>query len=372
LEKGWLGEWPGGQPKLLWKANVGTGFASLAVANGRAYTLGNSGKEDTVYCFDAASGTEVWKHSYAQELDPKYYEGGPGSTPTVFDGRVYTVSRHGTALCLDAGTGKVIWRKNLHKDFGCEIPDWGFNGSAHIEGSMVIYNAGSHGVALQRDTGDKVWVSGKEASGYGTPVPFTHQGRRLLAMFSAKALAAVDPVTGTVAWEHPWKTSYDVNAADPVIEGNSILLTSGYGTGAAVVDISGPKPTQRWFNKDLRGQMATPVVIGGYVYGIDGQGDDREAKLKCIDLNTGRVVWQSPAAKAGSLSAADGRLIWITGSGELVVVEAKPDAYKELARAQVSSGRNWTSPVLANGRIYVRNAKGQVVCLDSKGDGATR
>lgn len=369
-EKGWFGTWPGGQPKSLWKANVGTGFSSVAVAAGRVYTMGNAGKQDVVYCFDAATGRETWRHSYAQDLDPKYYEGGPGSTPTVDGDRVYTVGRHGAVFCLEAASGKVVWQANLHKQHGCEIPDWGFNGSAHIEGSLVIYNAGLHGIALNKATGEKVWASGKEASGYGTPVPFTHQGRTALAMFAAKGVVAIDPASGKTLWKHPWKTDYDVNAADPVISGHHMYVSSGYGTGGAMVDLSSGSPRQVWFNKDVRAQMAAPVIIDGRIYAIDGQGGDRNSHLRCLDLATGKVLWSSPDAATGNLTAADGKLIWLTGNGEVVIVEARADAYRELARAQVNGGKHWTAPVLANGRLYVRNSKGDLVCLDLKGGGS--
>lgn len=371
VEKNWLGNWPGGQPRQLWKAAVGTGFSSLSIANGRLYTIGNSGKQDTVYCLDAASGKEIWKHTYAQELDPKYYEGGPGATPTVDGSHVYTFARHGTVHCLDAATGHVVWTRDIHKEFGCEIPDWGFNGSVHIENDLAILNAGIAGLALNKATGEKVWLSGKEAAGYGTPVPLTTAGKRAIALFTAKYVVAVDPRTGGEYWRHPWKTKYDVNAADPAISGNQMYVSSGYETGGAVIDFTDNKPNQVWFNKEIRAQTASPIVVGNYVYGIDGSGGDKNSHLKCLDLKTGTVVWISPAATTGSLTVADGRIIWLTGGGEVIVVEAKPDGYKELARAQVSGGKHWSAPVLSNGRLYLRSAKGDLVCVDVKGNPPT-
>ena len=369
-EKNWLGAWPDGSPKRLWKKNVGTGFSSLAVAGGRVFTLGNSAKQDTVYALDANTGAEVWKHSYAEELDPKYYEGGPSATPTVAGDRVYTISKQGHAFCLEAATGKVVWETNVHEKLGAELPDWGFAGSPHVDGDLVILNAGSHGLALNRASGEKVWFSGKEAAGYGTPVPFTSGGKPALAIFAAKAVVAVDPQTGTVLWQHPWETSYDVNSADPVVSGNLMFLSSGYDKGGGVVNFTGNQAKQVWFNKEVRSHFQTAVTLGGKLYAVDGQGGDKNSKLKCLDLETGKVLWTSPEAETGSLSAsADGRLLWLTGKGELVIVEAKPDGYKELARAQVTGGKCWTAPVLANGKVYIRNAKGDVVCVDVRGTG---
>ena len=368
-EKNWLGTWPGGQPKSLWKKNVGIGFASMTVAGGHLFTTGHTGKEDRVFCLDAVTGADVWNFAYAQSLDPKYYEGGPSATPTVDGGRVYLLGKQGDAFCLDAATGKPVWTRNLHKEHGAELPDWGFASSAHIEGDLVIFNAGVSGIALRKDTGEKVWVSGKEASGYATPVPILNDGKRALAMFGSKQIFAVDPSTGKVLWWFPWVTDYDVNAADPVVSGDLIFLSSGYGKGGGVIRFGQGKAKQVWANTEVRAHFSSPVVIGGYVYGVDAQGGDRDSKLKCLDLKTGKVVWQSPASSTGSLIAADGKLLWLTGAGELVVVEATPGGYRELARAQVTGGKCWTSPVLSNGRVYVRNAKGDVVCVDVKGDG---
>ena len=369
-EKNWLGAWPDGSPKRLWKKNVGTGFSSLAVAAGKLFTLGNAAKQDTVFALDANTGAELWKHSYAEELDPKYYEGGPSATPTVAGDRVFTMSKQGHVFCLEAATGKVVWELNVHDKFGAESPDWGFAGSPHVDGDLVILNVGSHGLALNKDTGEKVWFSGKEASGYGTPVPFKNEGKPALAIFAAKAVVAIEPKTGAVLWQHPWETSYDVNSADPVVSGNLMFLSSGYDKGGSVVSFAGNQPKKVWFNKEIRSHFQTSVILGGNIYGVDGQGGDKDSKLKCLDLGTGKVLWTSPAAETGTVSAtADGRLLWLTGKGELVVVEAKPDGYKEIARAQVTGGKCWTAPVLANGKVYVRNAKGDVVCVDVRGTG---
>ena len=367
-EKDWVVTWPGGQPKRLWKASVGIGFSSVAAAGGRVFTVGSDGLKkggkDVVYCLDADTGKPVWTFGYSQDLDPKYYDGGPGATPTIDRGQVYVVGRQGWVHCLSAETGSVFWKRHLASDSGLKVPEWGFNSSVHIEGDQAILNAGSYGIALDRMTGRELWVTGKDEAGYGTPVAFTWKDRRLLAMFAAKHVVAVDPKDGTEVWRVAWKTSYDVNSSDPVISGNRMFVSSGYNKGGAAYDLSGALPKQLWFNKELRADMAGSVIIGNCVYGVDGQGDDKDSRLKCLDLETGAVKWTSPQAGTGNLTAAGERLLWITGSGELVVVDAKPGAYQELGRAQVSGGRHWTAPTIANGRLYVRNAKGDLVCSD--------
>ena len=372
-ETGWLGAWPGGQPRQVWKANVGAGFSSVTLAEGRLFTLGHNGLKDggidSIVAIDPINGQEIWHHSYPEKLADHYYEGGTSGTPTLDGGRVYTLSKSGIALCLDAGTGKVLWSRNLATELGIKIPEWGFAGAPHINGDRVIYNAGDAGLALDKTTGKDAWMSGTGSSGYGTPVPFAVDGKPGLAIFGLRHVIAVDPKTGRELWRHPWKTRYDVNAADPVILGDTMILTSGYGTGACGIQFSASGAKELWKNQVLRSHMQAPIGIKGHVYGIDGDGGDAKAKLKCIEAATGKVVWESPQAETGVLAAADGKLIWVTGKGELIVVKADPSGYQEVARAQVARGKIWSTPVLLNGRLYVRNWKGELLCLDVKGSG---
>lgn len=372
-ETRWLGAWPGGQPKVVWKANVGVGFSSVTLANGRLFTLGHNGQKDngidSVVAIDVASGKELWRHSYPEKLADHYYEGGTSGTPTLDGGKVYTLSKAGVALCLDAATGKVLWSRNLASELGLKVPEWGFAGAPHIHGKAVIYNAGDAGLALDKATGAALWTSGKGSAGYGTPVPFSPGGKPALALFGLRHVIAVDPVSGRELWRHPWKTRYDVNAADPVVVGDTLVLTSGYGTGACGIRFTASGAQEVWKNQSLRSHMQAPIAIGSHVYGIDGDGGDAKARLKCLDAATGKVAWESPEAETGVLSAADGKLIWVTGKGELIVVKADPSGYQEVVRAQVTRGKVWSTPVLLGGRLYIRNWRGELVCLDVKGSG---
>ncbi len=373
-EKGWSVAWPKEGPKQLWKANIGTGFSSMAVAGGRVFALGNRNNEDTVYCFDAVTGRENWKHSYAEPLDPKYYEGGPSATPTADGGNVYTFSRAGLLFCFEAATGKIVWQKNVAQELGLDTAKgdyWGFAGSPLVEGDLLILNAGAAGVALDKATGKVAWHNGKDACGYATPVPFDNDGKRAIALFAAKAVVAVEPKTGRELWQFPWKTSYDVNAADPIFSGNSMFVSSGYRSGGAVVKRDGGTFTTVWKNQNMHNQMSPSVLIGGHLYGCSGQ-NGKGGDLRCVDWQTGDVKWKEASAGLGALMAADGKLIVLGEKGELIVAEATPDAFKPLARAQVTGGKCWTAPVLANGRIYCRSAKGDLVCVDVSGKASTK
>jgi len=271
LETGWSTDWPADGPEVLWEAAIGTGFSSIAVANGRVYTMGNINNTDIVWCLDAATGDEIWKHRYAAPLDDKNYEGGPNATPTVDGDRVYTLSKRGMVFCLDAGTGAVVWSKDLHKDFGIKWPDWGLSGSALVLEDMVVFNAGTSGIAFDKATGALVWQSGKKPSGYATPMAFRQAGRKRLAIFASKSLVAVDAKTGEEAWSYPWKTSWNVNAATPIVSGETMFISSGYGKGCALLGIDGEGVREIHVNRSMRNQCNNSVLWRGYVYGNDGQ-----------------------------------------------------------------------------------------------------
>jgi outer membrane protein assembly factor BamB len=368
-ETGFLTSWPQGGPKVLWEASVGIGFSSVVVSNGKAFVTGNTGKKgdpkdkeqlDIVYCFDAETGKELWKHSYPNQLDPKYYEGGTLASPTVAGEKVYTVSKDGKAFCLDAESSNVVWQKNLLEDFGTKRTTWGISGSPVVLENMVIYNAGSWGLALNKDTGDLIWKNGGGPGGYATAVPYTAGGQKCLAFFGEKGIRSVVAATGKEVWTHKWETKYDVNAADPVIAGDKIFITSGYNRGCALLKVAGSDVTRVWENKNMRSQMNGPVLVDGYLYGAD------DAQLSCLDFASGEVKWTEKSVGKASVMAAGGKLIITSDKSKLIIAEASPDGFKPLCQAQVLTGKCWTVPVLANGRIYVRNVAGDVVCVDVK------
>jgi outer membrane protein assembly factor BamB len=360
-ESGWLTQWPASGPKQLWKASVDTGFSSMSVGDGRVYTMGNQDGKETVWCLNAATGAEIWRHTYDCPVDPNLYEGGPNATPTIDGQRVYTLSRKGDLFCFDAAAGKILWEKNIQTELDAKIPGWGFSGSPLVEGDLLVVNAGTHGAAFDKISGKGIWSTGKEKAGFATPVPFDLGGRRSVAIFAAKALVALDVKTGKELWRFPWKTSYDINVADPIISGDQFFISSGYGTGAGLIKLSGGKPTAVWQNKNMRNHFNGSVLLGGNIYGFD------ESVLKCLDWQSGAVKWSEKSLGKGSLMAADGKLIVLGEKGMLVVADASPAGFKPNSRAQVLGGKCWTTPVLSNGKIYCRNAKGDLICLDVGG-----
>lgn len=362
-EKAWTDQWPAAGPAVAWRAQVGVGFSSFVVARGRVYTLGYAKDADTVVCLDAASGKPIWQHSYPSELGDKFFEGGTTGTPTVDGDRVYTFSRWGDVFCLEAGTGKVVWSKNVQKDLQVRVPGWGFSGAPLVYGDAVILNAGEAGLALDKATGNVLWQSANKDAGYSTPYPCTLNGAPLVVVGSAKAYVAVDPKTGKGVWRVRWLTEYGVNAADPILDGDRLFISTGYGKGAALVKVGGGQPQDVWKSKVLRTQLNGAVLFNGHLYGVDGDTTEK-ASLKCIDFETGAEKWAQGGFGNGSVVIAGGKLIALSGGGELSVAPATPDGFKPVARAHVLGGKCWTTPVLADGRLYCRNWQGQVVCLD--------
>ncbi len=364
-ETNWKHQWAGGRPKQLWKANVGTGYASMSVSQGRVFTMGHSSNKDRVVCLSLEDGKELWRHEYPADLKPNMYDGGPNATPTVDGPLVYSFSKKGNLFCLEAATGKVVWEANVGS-LGAKQPSWGFSGSPLIEGDLVIVNAGTAGAAFNKKTGARAWFNGRDGAGYASPMAVDIGGKRQVLIFSAKHLLSVDPATGKGNWSTEWPTDHGVNAADPIVSGNVIFISSGYGQGATALDVSSGKPRRLWKNTEMKNHFNPSVLINGHLYGIDGNTGQRPA-LACMDIRTGRKKWSESRVGFGSLIASGNRLIVLNEKGELIIAQAGSDRFVPLARTQVLGGQCWTTPTLAHGRLLCRNSKGDLVCVDLNG-----
>jgi outer membrane protein assembly factor BamB len=343
--------WPAEGPKVLWQASVGTGFSSLSVSQGRVYTMGNTTNQDTIWCFDANTGKPLWHHSYAAQLSPQWYEGGPGSTPT---------SKWGDVFCLDAATGAVLWQRDLRQE-GIKLNRWGFAGSPLIRGNAVILNAGSAGIALDHETGRVVWSNGTNAAGYASPTRFDSGGAASVLIFAAKHLVALDPQSGRELWRQLWETSWDTNNTDPLTYGDHIFISS-FSRGCGLLSVQSGKPSLIYTNGLMHSHLSPGILLGEYLYAFNGEAK-QETDFRCFHVPTGEVKWSRKDPAFGSLIMADGKLLILSDKGELLLAEASPAAFTPLARAKVLSGVCWTPPALANGLLYVRNAKGELRCL---------
>jgi outer membrane protein assembly factor BamB len=373
-EAGWDANKLKNGPIVLWRKEIGTGFASVAVSEGRAYAMGNpakpdgkSGQEqkDILWCFEAKTGAELWQHTYPCLLEPKSHEGGPSATPTVEAGRVYTLSKQGHAFCLDAKSGAIVWQKHLTNDCGVKPHDWGFSGSPIIVDDLILLNAGTHGLALRKQDGGLAWVNEKGPSGYSSAVPYEQQGKKCVAILGSQEVYGVVAATGQVLWTQPWKTMYDESIPDAVVAGDKLFMSSGLGTGAALFQIQADKLVRIWSHKEMQNWLSTSILWQDHIYGVD----TKDGALKCLDFQTGKVKWAHEGLGVGSVTLAGGRLLALSDKGRLLVAEAVPAGYTEVAAAQILEGKCWTVPVLANGRIYARNADGKLVCIDVSGAG---
>ncbi|QEG38354.1 PQQ-binding-like beta-propeller repeat protein [Roseimaritima ulvae] len=362
-------------PPVAWTREVGTGFSSVSLRDGRLYTMGNSDDVDTVWCLDAGSGQTIWKHAYDSPTDPNEFEGGPTSTPTVDGDAVYTLSRQGELFCFDAAAGEVRWQINIADQTDVRIPTWGFAGSPLICGDTLIVNVGDAGAAVNKHTGESLWSSADKDAGYATPVPIdTPQGQAVI-IGSGRSYVCVDVANGQLRWRQRWLTTFGCNAADAIVSGNEVLLSSAYNRGAALLQLDhsdapsnsdaapSSEVTVLWKHKDLQNQLGTSVLLDGYVYGIHGNLASG-GQLRCIDWKTGEVQWSDDSLRYGAIAATATQLIVLSDRGELRILPASPRQQPPTHRAVVLDDKCWTTPVLSNQRLYCRGASGTLICLD--------
>ena len=360
-EKDFATTWPKEGPPRLWSANLGGGYSTVAVVGDRLYTMGNVNDVDRVMCLNTATGKQLWDYKYpCSAADPNGYPG-PRCTPTVDGNLVYTVSRQGHLLCLSAANGALVWNQHLVNNFGGRMPQWGFSGSPLVEGNLLILETGAQGrsvLALNKLNGRLVWATGNYAAGYSSPVAFDLGRERAVAVFSAGGLTCRAVSNGRILWHYNWRTSYDVNAATPIVFDDKIFISSGYGSGCALLQMTANSVQLVWSNKNMRNQFSSCVRSRGHLYGFD------DNQLRCLDLITGAVKWSTLAYGKGSLMTAGGRLILYGERGRLGLAEASPTGFQELAGAQVLGGNStWAPPVLANGHIYCRSFA-SLACLN--------
>lgn len=348
------------EPKILWRASVGVGYSSVAVSNGLAYTLGNSRGKDTVFCLDAQTGEVIWAYSYA--CGSSQYPG-PRATPTVDGDRVYTLSLEGHLHAFDADTGEVIWFRHLIDDYRIRPPQWSFACSPVIHENSLILNAGAAGFALDKNSGEKLWDSGRGPGGYSTPVFYEHGDITAAAILSNQRISGVEIGSGDVIWSHPWRGMPDINGSDPVVYEQRVFVASGYGKGSSLIDFSGRERTI-WESRYFQTHFSSFVLIDGYIYGNDG--DARRVSsgvYRCIDFDTGVEMWSADLG-FGSLIAVGEYLILLNSVGVITIVEASPEGFHQLSRAAMPRNQYWTPPAYSEQKLFVRNLRGDVFCVD--------
>ncbi len=353
-----LTEWPAGGPPLAWKQPVGGGYASFVVAGGRAFTIEQRRRQEVVAAYDLETGRELWTHAWDGEFRESMGGDGPRATPTWHEERIYALGAKGEFRCLEARSGRLIWRKNILQDNQAENLQWGMSAAPLIvDDKVVVLPGGRSGqsvAAYSKLTGESIWKTLDDKQAYTSPMLVTLAGRRQILAVSARRAMGLAVEDGKLLWDFPWSTSYDVNSAQPLIIGeNRVFVSAGYGHGAALVEIvssqDGFMAKTVWQNVNMKNKFNSSVYYEGYIYGLD------ESILSCIDAETGERKWKGGRYGYGQLLLAGSRLLVSTESGELVLLEATPNQHSELARFAAIEGKTWNHPAIAEGRLLVRN-----------------
>ena len=372
LETGILKTWPEDGPKELWRMLLGNGFSGISIANGRTYTMFAKGEDEVVVCLDAETGEELWRH-----LDDWFYTerqggNGPRSTPAVDGNTVYVLSAFGRLIALNANTGEELWDLDFTKAFSSSMPRWGFSTSPVVEDDRLLIEVGGANdnaiVAFNKETGERIWGGATSPSGYSSPILVTVNGVRQALFFARDELLAVSPEDGSVYWRYPWDGGRNSeNRVTPVfISPDKVFISTSTRDAGIVLRIVGTGDDMRveevWRSHTMINGFSTTVLHDGYIYGFSN------TIFKCVNADTGEEKWKTRGFGQGSVIYADNHLIVFGEQGNLALVEATPEAYREAAQAQVLSGLCWTAPTLSNGKLYLRNHQ-EIVCLDLSGQG---
>ena len=354
-ESGLLKQWPTDGPPLVWKTTgAGIGYSSLAIAGGRIYTMGVRGEREYVIAFDASTGKEIWATASGDRYKDSRGDG-PRGTPTVDGDRLYSLGGNGDLSAIDTKTGRVVWAMNVLQKFGGQNPNWGISESPLVIGEKVFVNAGGPDasvIALNKKDGALIWKSQSDAAGYSSAMPVQVGSTTQVVFFTHQRALGVDLKDGRLLWSYQ-KASNDVaNVATPVVRGNRVFVSSDYGTGAALVEIKADGTAQEvYFTKEMKNHHSSSILIGDYLYGFSS------GILTAMKFDTGEVAWKDRSVGKGSLVYADGNLYALSENGVVGLVEASPTGYKEKGRFKIQQGSQptWTHPVIAGGRLYLRD-----------------
>ncbi len=362
-------DWSSSPPRLLWRHRVGPAWSSVIVIGDRLFTQEQRGEMETVVCYDAATGKELWVHEDSARFWEPVSGAGPRATPTFANGRIYTLGGTGILNCLAAATGKQHWSRNVAAEAGARVPLWGFSGSPLILADLVVVFAGGDGdknlLAYRTATGEPAWAAPAGQTSYSSPQAATIAGKRQCLILSNHGLTAVDPVTGAVLWKNGvvWPPEAPRTVQPHVVGATQLVVGTLDGPGVALIELSQEgdawNARQRWTSKDLKPEFPDFVVHQGHAYGFD------VSIFCCIDLATGKRCWKAGRYGRGQvmLLADQSLLLVVAESGEMILLAANPQRQEELGRFRALDGKTWNHPVIAHGHLYVRNTE-EMACYE--------
>lgn len=362
-----LTDWPREGLKPLWRQPAGGGYASFAIAQGRAFTIEQRREQEVAVAYDVATGRELWHQGWKAEFKEELGGDGPRATPSVDGERVYFLGALGEFRCMEAASGKLVWRRNIVEENRAPELTYGMSSSPLIwEEKVIVTPGGPRGrsvAAYHKVTGEPLWHSQDDEAAYSSPMEVELAGERHLLVACETRVLGLAPNDGRLLWEFPWVVqASNRNIAQPlVVSSNRVFLSAGYGTGCVVVEVTRQggqfQARQVWRNKNMKNKFTSSVFWKGYIYGLD------EDMLVCLNAENGRREWKEGRYGYGQLVLASEHLIILTGDGELALVPARPEKHTELCRFEAIRGKTWNHPALGGGKLMVRNAY-EMACFD--------
>ena len=354
-------KWPATGPRVVWRKQIGQGLSGPVVAGQRLILFHRVENREIVESLDAATGSPQWRHAYPTTYRDDFgFDEGPRAVPVVADGIVYTYGAEGKLHAVDLGTGKPLWNVDAMRQFEVEKGFFGAAGSPLVEGGSVIANVGGKNagiVAFDAKTGKVIWTATTDAASYSSGVAATILGRRYAVFLTRAGLVGLDPANGQVRFQRPWRArqAASVNAATPIVAGNTIFISAEYGPGAGALRFDGSKFADLWLSDEvLSNHYATSVFHEGTLYGFHGR-QEFGPVFRAVDLQSGKVLWSTGRFGAGSVTLAGNRLVIVRESGELVLAAASPKSFQQVAAAQVLPATVRAYPAISDGILYLRN-----------------
>lgn len=377
-ETGLIAKFGPAGPKVVWKVAGGEGISAVAVVGKRAFTMvqrppsGGGAAVELAVCLDADTGKELW----ATVVGPGWKDqqgDGPRATPAVVGDRVYVQAATGKLACLNTADGKEVWARDLLADYKAKNIVWGLSASPVIDDGLIFAQPGARGAGLaafDAATGKQVWTAADDVAAYASPAIIKVGEDKQVVFFTARGLVAVAPRTGKEAWRSDWPTAYDCNIATPLpVGGDRLFVASGEEVGCAMLKpAASGTPAVVWESRGAKSVLMTywanALLRDGHLYGLSGEFSG-VINLNCVDAADGKVKWSKTRFGAAGMVMADGKLYLTTRTGELVIVEAKPDGFTETARAALFADKCYVVPTIADGRLYFRDRR-NVWCVDLK------